>query len=332
MINKPSAFAAFAPSPLSTTKADGISGPQLPSDIIPPATESIVLLWPDSVREADVPNRDLASFENSEYYELQQSIRLTNGNLEPIKVRRIERNGAEGADHSGIEYEIVYGHRRVHACKKLKIQVRAVVVEGLNDADLLRQRIAENSGREDFRPLELGRIFKHALDKGLYSNQKSLASETGRDEGDISRALALAELPVELINAFGSPADLQYRHSKPLSDAVKRDRVRVIAIAVQIAKDGGTRTPAEVMSRLTRSEKAPIGRSNSSNKRRLELGGKAYGEMLSTSSGRVTIELKQTLDAAAREELQRHLDKFMQGMADRHAKVALSPSSGSGAA
>jgi len=331
MINKPSAFAAFAPSPF-TTKADGISGLQLPSDIILPATESIVLLWPDSVREADVPNRDSASFENSEYYELQHSIRLTKGNLQPIKVRRIDRNDAEVADHAGVEYEIVYGHRRLHACKKLGIQVRAVVVEGLTDADLLRQRIGENSGREDFRPLELGRIFKHALDRGLYSNQKSLASETGRDEGDISRALALAELPIEVINAFSSLADLQYRHSKPLSDAVKRNRVKVIAIAVQIFTEGGKRTPAEVISRLAKAEKTPIGRSNFSYKRRLELGGKAYGEMLSTSSGRVTIELRQTLDAAAREELQRHLDKFMQGMADRHAKVALSPSSGIGAA
>jgi ParB family chromosome partitioning protein len=292
-----------------------------PPVLVPSVTESITLISPDCIREASLPNRDSTSFESDGYYELQKSIRLSGGNLQPIKVRTIPASGGATSGSDIVKYEVVFGHRRLHACRMLEIQVRAVVVDDLTDEQLLIERIGENTGREDFRPVELGRIFKFAIQTGLYSNQKHLASETDRDEGDISRAIQLADLPDEVISAFDAIGDLQYRHAKPLTDAVKRDRAKLVSTAIRIREEGGKRRPADVFSRLTHIEKPGIGRSNPVKKMRLELAGKAYGVMQSAGNGRVTIELRQAFDSATREELQLHLDSFMQRVLDRQAKV-----------
>ena len=50
-----------------------------------------------------------------------------------------------------------------------------------------------------------------------------MAEEIGVDQSQLTKALNLAKLPVDVINAFPSPLDLQYRWSSDLVAAIQRD-------------------------------------------------------------------------------------------------------------
>lgn len=281
-----------------------------------------IIVWLDSasIRSTALPNRDPATFDSDAFYALEQSILQSRGNLQPIKVRRVlseDGNGIAGKEL----FEVVYGHRRLHACQSLGIKVRAVVVDHLGDRAVLLERVRENMGRADMGPLDFGRICQSALAEKLFVSRKQMASAFGRDEGDVSKALSLAGLPPEVISAFESTADLQYRHSKPLKDALEERFDEVMAIALEIARKGGRRTPAVVLERLTRPAGTEIGLSKSPSKLTLLWDGKPYGDLKTTAEDKVTIVLKSSLDATAREDLQTHLHAFMKQQVAARAKA-----------
>ena len=80
--------------------------------------------------------------------ELVQSI-AQQGLIVPIKVRP-----------DGDTYEVVYGHRRLHACKELGLAEIECIVEGVNDNDQLIQSLIENVVREDMSPIETAKALK----------------------------------------------------------------------------------------------------------------------------------------------------------------------------
>lgn len=65
--------------------------------------------------------------------------------------------------------------------------------------------------------------YRRALDEGLFPSNKKMAEALGVDLGIVGKALTLAGLPVEVIDAFKSPLKIQYRFAKPLKDALAKD-------------------------------------------------------------------------------------------------------------
>lgn len=168
-------------------------------------------------------NRIDDSFSSDAFRRLREEIRLSNGNVQPIKVRPIP--GSE-------RFEIVYGHRRHRACLDLGIAVRTVI-EAVDDQALFKEMERENRGRADLSPWEQGTMYRRALSQGLFTSINELAREIGVDKGNVSKALRLADLPDEVVRAFKSPLDLQYRWAKLLSDALESDREGVLLRARQ---------------------------------------------------------------------------------------------------
>jgi ParB family chromosome partitioning protein len=174
----------------------------------------------------------------------------------------------------------------------------------------LLERVAENTGRQDFTALELGRICVHALESRLFATQRQLATALGRDTSDISKAIALASLPTAVIAAFGCPSDLQYRHAKPLRDAVARDLSAVLAAAQEISEELGPRPPGKVLARLTRDATNAIGPSNSSSTIPLVWQETTFGELQVGAGGHVTIKIFDHFSAALGEMLGREVQAF----------------------
>jgi ParB family transcriptional regulator, chromosome partitioning protein len=274
------------------------------------SAESILLLDPTTIRATSLPNRDAATFNTDSYYQLKQSILQSGSNLQPIKVRPVRDSSSASNDEGKFRYEVVFGHRRLHACQALGIFVRAVIDE-MDDKQVVVERVRENVGRSELCAFDLGRICKRALDDNLFSNQKQLATELGKDISDVSKALALADLPIEVIQAFESPADLQFRHAKALKDALKSSRERVIAVAKEICATGGSRTPAIVLARLLKAEIPLIGPSNRISKTSLIWDGKPFGELHVGRDGRAKISLDRPLDETSCQDLQLHLQEFV---------------------
>ena len=82
-------------------------------------------------------------------------------------------------------------------------------------------------------------MYRRALDEKLFASNRKLAEALGVDLGAVGRALVLADLPSEVVDAFPSPLTLQFRWAKLLGDALKADHKAVMARA----KDLKLRTP-----------------------------------------------------------------------------------------
>ncbi len=183
---------------------------------------------PEDIRPSKFANRHASSFATVEFEALKAELKEAGGNVQPIKVRQISDEGGEG------RYEIVFGHRRWEACKQLELPVLAMV-DNLDDRELFAEMERENRARKDLSPWEQGVMYRRALDEGLFASNRKLAESLGVDLGAVGRALLLADLPAEVVEAFPSPLALQFRWAKLLSDALKKDERAVIARAREIS-------------------------------------------------------------------------------------------------
>lgn len=186
-------------------------------------------------------NRHVLSFSGPEFDGLKDDIASQGGNVQPIKVRSL-------TDGSG-RYEIVFGHRRHQACLELGIYVLAII-EDLDDKHLFIEMDRENRQRKDLRPYEIGAMYAKALDEGLFPSARKLAEEVGIDHSQLSKALSLARLPGDVLKAFQSPLDLQYRWVADLTDALQKDPEQVLAMAKAIQKEEPRPTSGDVLGRL----------------------------------------------------------------------------------
>ena len=182
----------------------------------------VLLLEASQVSASKWANRVSASFDNTDFQALKAEIADAGGNVQPIKVRPVK--GQAG------RFEIIFGHRRHQACADLGLPVLAMVEE-VSDAELFKQMDRENRARADLSPWEQGMMYLQALTDKLFGSREQLARELGIDPGNLSKALRLAQLDPEVVAAFASPLELQYRWAKPLADALTRDRERVLTVA-----------------------------------------------------------------------------------------------------
>ena len=294
---------------LNLDNEPGLSG-TVQNPIAAASVTVLRFLDPRSIQISRLPNRAPGSLINSTYFELQESIRLVGRNIEPIKVRRI--TPTMGDDGILREFEEVYGHRRRHACLELGVPVHAEVVDEMTDRQVLLERIAENAGRADFAPLELGLILLQALDSKICTMQKQLSVMFGVDEALVSKALMLARLPAEVIAAFEFPTDLQFRHAKPLQDALVADRDRVLEIARRLANEPSPRLPGYVFKQLTSVAETSVERFNLDTKRRpLTYRGNAVGEIVIGDEGHVSLLLKRRLDTESIDALEKFIQEIV---------------------
>ena len=272
--------------------------------------QQVVLLDPRLIRPGAVPNRAKAAFDQALFRHLQASIVLAGGNVQPISVRRAPADGA------GTVYEIIYGERRHQACLLAGLPVRALVQE---DVDVLLDAAGdflatfrENQGRADLAPWELGRQVAFALGSGYFSSQRNVAKEIGRDIGDVSRALQLAALPPEVVAAFASPLDLQFRHAKPLTDALKKAPEAVLAEALRIKEEGQARAPGQVLERLVAAaDEGGVGPSNTEAvDMAIEVDGQCIARLVAGRDGLVQVKMALALDQRQRLQLAEQLQAF----------------------
>ncbi len=187
-------------------------------------------------------NRHALSFVGPEFEGLKEDIRSHGGNVQPIKVRHLKAEPGK--------YEIVFGHRRHQACLELGLDVLAMV-EDLDEKHLFIEMDRENRQRKDLRPYEIGLMYSKALDEGLFSSARKLAEEVGIDQSQLNKALSLARLPHDVLQAFESPLDLQYRWVADLVAAIQKDPEHVLGLAKSMQAELPRPPSSAVFSRLT---------------------------------------------------------------------------------
>jgi ParB family transcriptional regulator, chromosome partitioning protein len=205
----------------------------------------VEFLDPKHIKPSRFANRHELSFVGPEFEGLKAEIQSIGRNVQPIKVRRAGQ-GANGGD----QYEIAFGHRRHRACLELGIPV-AAIVESLTDAQLFSEMERENRERQDLSPWEQGVMYKRAIDEGLFPSLRKMATSIGSQVGNISTAIQLASLPADVVSAFPSPLNLQFRWGTALKAAIDKNPEEVLAHARELATLEPKLAAKDVLARLT---------------------------------------------------------------------------------
>ena len=239
-----------------------------------------LLIDPTVIKPSKWANRHEISFGTSEFEQLKKEIEVVKGNIQPIKVRPIQ--GRAG------EYELIFGHRRHRACLDIGLKVLAIV-EDRSDRDLFREMEVENREQNSPSAWEQGVKYRKGLESGLYASLRQMAVDIGVDPGNASKAIAVANLPEEVIQAFPSALSIQYNWGPKLSERLQNDPEGVLREAKRLTGDNvanGKLSAKQVFDRLMAvSARATVTRLVSRN-------GKPWA-VISARGGKVTVEFKK---------------------------------------
>lgn len=186
--------------------------------------------------------------DDSEMDQLVYSI-LTQGLLTPISVRPVEDN----------EYEVIFGHRRLHACKKAGIEMVPALIYSLDRDAATIAMVDSNLHREKILPSE--KAFAYKLKRDAMSHQgKTIhqvgeklptAAKIGMDGGDsmnqVLRYIRLTELIPEILTmvddgkiAFTPAVELSYLTKQEQQDLLEtmesEDCTPSLSQAIQMKK------------------------------------------------------------------------------------------------
>ncbi|MBY6058614.1 plasmid partitioning protein RepB [Leisingera daeponensis] len=109
----------------------------------------------------------------------------------------------------GPRYEVVYGRRRIAACRRLGIKVRALVKD-MNLREALISQALENSARLERSFIEQA-VFATELEKANFSRAE-ICEALAVDKGSLSRLLSIVrDIPADVINRIGAAHDVGRR-------------------------------------------------------------------------------------------------------------------------
>ena len=183
---------------------------------------------PDEVDATAFVPRHKSVAETAEARALRASINAAGGLTTPVRLR-------PAPDGSPKLFELLSGYLRWQICKEQKHLLLATV-EQATDAEALLLRYQDNTC-VPMSGYDQGRQFIAALDRKDFSSQAEIARCFNRDEGWVSKVIAMGRLPEQVVDAFVSPADIQHRWVKPLTMAVKEDFSGIIARALGLSEE-----------------------------------------------------------------------------------------------
>jgi ParB family chromosome partitioning protein len=192
---------------------------------------------PDDCSVWDGNPRDVPGLSYASCRSLIESIAQEDGNRIPVLVRR----NPPGAENP---YELLVGSRRRFAVDWLnhngrpEVRLNALVVE-MSDEEAFRLADIENREREDITELDRARSYQAAVDRFYGGVQSRMAEALSLSNSQLSRLLALAQMPDEVVNAFATKEELRVRHSEVLTPLLRRpeQREHVLAAARYIGEE-----------------------------------------------------------------------------------------------
>jgi ParB family chromosome partitioning protein len=152
-------------------------------------------------------------------------------------------------------------------------------------------------------------MYKRALESGVFASQKVMAGALGVDQGNISKAVQLASLPDDLIAAFSSPLELQYRFAPLLKTALDKDQARVLAVAQELSLLRPRLPVAQVMARLLGAE--PVVHQDPP--RVFSVNGKVVASLDKDAKGAISVRIRAGgLSASKERKLADFLDRLFE--------------------
>ncbi len=151
-------------------------------------------------------------FDEDELRELAESIKTTNGLLQPIVVREIADN----------TYEIIAGERRWRAAQLAEITEVDCLLGRYSDEQAMEAAIIENVNRSDLNPIEEANAYQRMINEFGYIHEE-IAATVGKSRAKITNALRLLKLE-ERVQQLLINGDLAEGHGKILAGIDERQQ------------------------------------------------------------------------------------------------------------
>ncbi|GFM31516.1 ParB-like protein [Novosphingobium sp. PY1] len=198
---------------------------------------SAITIRPNDCSVWDGNPRDQPGLTSENCRSLIESIAQEDGNRIPVLVRR----NPPGSD---APYELIVGSRRRFSVDWLnhngrpEIRLNALVVD-LSDEEAFRLADIENREREDITELDRARSYQNAVDRFYGGVQSRMATALNLSNSQLSRLLALAQMPEEVVDAFATRDELRVRHSEVLTPLLRRPEQcqRILVAAREIGTE-----------------------------------------------------------------------------------------------
>lgn len=220
------AAAEAAPSSPAAT-ADGPRSLRSMADVL----SSVSAQAPQEIDPAEIADSEVADrFDVQDgLNDLVESIRASGQQL-PVMLRH--RRGA------GPRYEVVYGRRRIAACRALGIKVIAHIKEMSLDEALMSQAL-ENSARLERSFIEQA-VFATKLDEAGFSAER-ICQALAIDTSTLSRLRTVVrDIPEQLIRGIGAAQGVGRRPWMELRDLIKGATDKTVQKVVAIIPESGS--------------------------------------------------------------------------------------------
>ena len=263
----------------------------------------VQLIDPHRVRPSRMMNRHEATFQTQAYRDLVASVKAAGGNEQPASVRRVKGDPQH-------DFEIIAGLRRHRAAMETGTQLK-VMIEDVDDSRAYDIMTRENSQHADLSPWEWGRHYLEGL-AIKKCTQKELAEQVGMSAAHINQALLVGQLPDALVAAFASPLEIQLAWGRTLTQALERQRERVLGAAASVATTV-PRPEARAIYRQLLAAAAARGRPKATAavaKPRSFAIGKVKGT-LAVNRGTTTLQVRAPLDAQQLEQLEAFVKRLL---------------------
>lgn len=162
---------------------------------------------------------------DQDFSNLKASIAHACGNVQPIKVVVLaSQQGASDVASSDVHpgpFELIFGSRRLQACRELGLPVLALVVDRASAPEGVVDLVASNSGAVP--PVELGRLLGSALSRGLFPSTRNAAERVGLPLQVVAVAIELAQLLETLPPCLVDPRAITGPAAKAIIAASRRD-------------------------------------------------------------------------------------------------------------
>ena len=166
-------------------------------------------------------------FDEEKVQELAESIEST-GLIQPIIVRQ-----------SGNSFEIISGHRRVEAFKKLKKSEIPAIIRDLDNGVAFEVAIIENLQRDDLSPLEEAEAFKALIDQLSYT-QDRIAKKIGKSIGYVNARLQILDTSEKIQEDF-QKGEISVTHLKAISSLKEKEDQEKFVDFIKVKEIGPTR-------------------------------------------------------------------------------------------
>lgn len=136
----------------------------------------------------------------------------------------------------GGRFELIYGRRRLAACRDLGIKLKAVAKK-IDDQEAFLEMFLENQDREDISSWAKAQSYKRAIEAGVYPNQSALAAHLSVNRATITKLMAYTEIPENIAEAIGPMTHVGVKTAVKLAQLARSEKnhAAIIANAERIA-------------------------------------------------------------------------------------------------